>query len=292
MGTSTAEWILGGKFLQKVGWYDIGGMRSHFVEIIGWDPSQRAFRSWYFSESGESGRVTMTSSSPDEFMMNGNIVKEDGSSLSSGGSAKVINDKLEWTWYEDDPSGRSSFKGTSMRKGKKVKLETAGEASPAMAALAPLVGSWKGTTEMISPGPEKMAEMMKEMMPDYEGEYSPTSKGEDDTDFILGGTCLRKYGWFEMMPGMKSHMLEYIYWDPQAKKFHSFTFNDAGEWGEGWITPGASDNTFDVTWSGTMQGEPANGSGSMTFDGDDQMSWTWSGTTGMGQMEVKGTATK
>ena len=106
-----------------------------------------------------------------------------------------------------------------------------------MKKLECLVGTWEGTAEM--PCPETGEPM--------------TFAGGYEAEWALGGMFLKSKAWHERGEGQKEQMVEFITWDPKAKKYHGWYFSDWGRYGESWST------TDGECWQGKGKGYDASG---------------------------------
>lgn len=160
-------------------------------------------------------------------------------------------------------------------------------AAPEMKKLERMLGSWAGTAEMVEPSPEEM----KKRMPEGSKEMPTSFKGGGKSDWALGGTYLKSEGWHEMGNNEKATYVEYITWDADKGKFHSWYFGDNGEYGQGWMTFDADGNTFHMKARGVnFSGKPMSGKGTMRFVGNDTIEWKWSESAGLfHKMSIKGT---
>ena len=158
---------------------------------------------------------------------------------------------------------------------------------PELARLTRFVGTWSDTAELVSPSPDEL----KEATPEGAEEMPTSFKGGFTMDWALGGMFLRNDGWYEMGDGKKVHLVEYLTWDPKAKKYHSWTFSDWGEHGEGWsyFTPDGNTLKFKVKGVG-FDGKPMRGQGTWTFLDDNTAEWTFTEVSSMGKMKFKGTS--
>ncbi len=110
---------LGGMFLKNEGWYEMGeGQRANYVEVWTWDPKAKKYRTWFFTDWGESGQGWATfDSDGNTIRMKAKIVDASGTSKRGQGTMTFAdNDTLEWTWSESGPMGKMKFKGTSRRQ--------------------------------------------------------------------------------------------------------------------------------------------------------------------------------
>jgi len=120
-GTSTGKfsWTMGGMFLMGAGVVDIGeGKMMNYVEYWTWDPQAKKYRSWFFSDWGESGESTF-SLSADGNSMKGTFAGMDGEGHKKSGGGEltwVDNNTMEGTWHETGPMGNIKMKWTSKRK--------------------------------------------------------------------------------------------------------------------------------------------------------------------------------
>lgn len=160
-----------------------------------------------------------------------------------------------------------------------------------MEALAPLVGTWSGTMEMIVPSPE---EMKKHMPKDAPAPPSTFASG-GTYKWDIGGLFLHYEGWAEMGKDQRMNMHELIGWDPIKKKYHSWYVSDYGERGDGWMKASDDGKTFNGNFSGIgMNSKAMKGNGTMTFIDSNTVEWTWEekGFLGTTKMKMKGTMKK
>lgn len=113
-----AQWVLGGMFVKTESWHDTGtGVVIHYVDFKTWDATQKAYKSWYFSDVGESGESWMTLD-PDgtTFHVTSTARRADGTSSSGTGTIQFDGpDTMEWTWIEHGQDGKLEFRGTNTR---------------------------------------------------------------------------------------------------------------------------------------------------------------------------------
>jgi hypothetical protein len=163
--------------------------------------------------------------------------------------------------------------------------------APEMEALAPLVGTWSGTAEMVKPS----AEDMKKSMPEGAPAPQTTFAGGTTYKWDIGGLFLHAEGWFEMGEGQKCNNHELIGWDPVKKMYHGWYVSDYGERGDNWMKANSDGKSFTMKMSGIgMNSKAMKGSGSMTFVDANTIEWTWVEKNALGgtKMEMKGTMKK
>lgn len=147
--------------------------------------------------------------------------------------------------------------------------------------LAPLVGKWKAEGEMRMAGSD---EVMK-------------STGTNEISFELGGRYLVERMTMDMGDGKKMEGRGVWTWDPKAKKFRTWWFDDWSGNGEGissycpdcrtWCFKGESHNL--------AMGFSTVGSGCAQLVDDNTMKWCWKERipwTPFTIMEMCGTSTK
>ena len=158
---------------------------------------------------------------------------------------------------------------------------------PEMSKLKRLVGSWKGTGELVSPSAGKINAMMPE-----DAEEMPSSfAGGGRHRMALGGMLLQGESWHEMGDGQKATYIEYWSWDPKAKKYRIWYFSDWGETGTGWAEFDEDGNTLRTKARGTnFHGKRSRGHGTQTFIDKNTIEWTWTERGPDGRMEFKGTS--
>lgn len=151
-----------------------------------------------------------------------------------------------------------------------------------MKQLDQFVGSWTGTCEFVKP----TAEEMRKMVVAEDAKNVPDQmSGEMTAKMEMNGRYLRTEGWHDFGGGSKSHMVEYYTYDPAIKKFRTWYFGDTGEFGSGTMTPSKDGKTFTFAGSGfSAEGQKVSFKGSMTFVGNDLITWEWSES--MGLMEI------
>lgn len=119
-GTGNMEWILGGMFLKSEGWHEMGeGERMNYVEYWGWCPKAKKYRTWFFSDWGDSGQGWAWFDAEDE-----NVMRFKGTSFDAKGRKGhgkgmmtfVDDDTHDWTWAESGPMGKMELKGTGKRQ--------------------------------------------------------------------------------------------------------------------------------------------------------------------------------
>ncbi|MGB2984416.1 MAG: hypothetical protein WBE26_00920, partial [Phycisphaerae bacterium] len=115
-----AEWTLGGMFLTSEGWHEMGeGERMNYVEYWTWDPKAKKYRTWYFSDWGESGQGWAWFDAADgdtmRFKATG-IDAQGGTKRGKGMMTFTDDDTYEWTWSESGSDGKMKFEGTAKRQ--------------------------------------------------------------------------------------------------------------------------------------------------------------------------------
>jgi hypothetical protein len=166
--------------------------------------------------------------------------------------------------------------------------------APQMAELEPFIGSWTGTSEMVTADPTAMKEMTAMMeKAGHQGEMPKTCKGANTMEWTLNGMFMKSDGWMEMGPDMKMHMTEYYTWDPTIGKYRYWMFSDFGEVGQGTMTMEPTGKTFRMSGD-CMQadGTKCTSTGTMTFTDANTMQWTWTADGKSGKMEFRGTSKK
>jgi hypothetical protein len=158
---------------------------------------------------------------------------------------------------------------------------------PELARLGPMIGTWSGTAEMVSPSPEEV----KKTMPEGSGRMGTAFKGGGKFEWALDGMFLKGEGWHEMGDGRRIRYVEYITWDPKAKKYRNWWFNDWGSHGQGGMAFDPDETTLRVkTETVNAQGAPTHRERTMTLVDDNTMEWTWSEDGPMGKIKLKGTS--
>lgn len=118
-GGSTSKWILDGAVLQSDGWYEMpGSQKGNYVEMWTWDPREGRFRTWFSSDSSETGAGWATPS------LDGRCFHVKGTSLDAMANRKkfegcmcvIDNDNLQWQFTEKGPMGKFTMRGTSNRQ--------------------------------------------------------------------------------------------------------------------------------------------------------------------------------
>lgn len=112
-------WALGGMFLYGHGWHEMGEeQKVNYFEYWTWDPKAKKYRTWFFSDWGESGRGWATfDPDGDTIRMKAHWHDAQGASKRGEGTMTFVdNDTIDWTWSERGPMGKMEFKGTSKRK--------------------------------------------------------------------------------------------------------------------------------------------------------------------------------
>ncbi|MFO0972553.1 MAG: hypothetical protein U1A27_03810 [Phycisphaerae bacterium] len=159
--------------------------------------------------------------------------------------------------------------------------------APEMQMLKPLLGSWVGQAQMVSPSREEMMKHMPKDAPPMPESFASAGRAE----WAMGGLYMKNEGWYDM-GGEKVNFIEWMTWDPKARKFHSWYFNDYGEIGEGWMTFSADGKTANTCVCGTRSdGKEMKGSGTMTIGATGHHEWTWTEHGPGGEMKMKGTNT-
>ena len=109
--------------------------------------------------------------------------------------------------------------------------------------------------------------------------------------WAMGGMAMKGEGWYEMGPDERVNYIEYWTWDPKAKRFNTWSMSDWGEVGTGWAEFCPDGNA--MKYKGTMRdaaGKTIHAKGTMTFDDDNTMSWTYTESGARGKMKMKGTS--
>jgi hypothetical protein len=118
-GGAEARWVLGGMFVKTESWHDTGtGSKIRYVDFKTWDAGRGKYRSWWFSDAGESGESWFTLD-PDgsTFHVTATATRPDGSTSTGGGSITFTDeDTMEWTWFEDVGGDRLEFRGSNTRR--------------------------------------------------------------------------------------------------------------------------------------------------------------------------------
>lgn len=118
-GGGKYEWGLGGMFLKGEGWHEMGeGLKANYVEYWTWDPKAGKYRTWYFSDFGESGAGWAKFSDANTIEMKMAGLDAEGYEVSGGGTMTFVDDNLyNWTWsMKSDKEGKMEFKGTGKRQ--------------------------------------------------------------------------------------------------------------------------------------------------------------------------------
>ena len=118
-GGGKAQWTLGGMFLKSEGWHEMGeGQRANYVEYWTWDSKAQKYRTWSFSDWGESGQG-WAKFYPDGKTMRfkGTGMDAQGTSTRGEGTLTFTDDNTyEWTYTEHGTWGKMELKGTSKRQ--------------------------------------------------------------------------------------------------------------------------------------------------------------------------------
>lgn len=118
-GGSTSKWTLDGAVLQSDGWYEMpGNLRGNYIEMWTWDPRKGRFRTWFSSDSSETGTGWATPSA------DGRCFHVKGTSLDAMAFKKefegciciVDNNTNEWHFTEKGPMGRFTMRGVNKRQ--------------------------------------------------------------------------------------------------------------------------------------------------------------------------------
>lgn len=118
-GQGTAEWTLGGMFLKSKSWHEMGeGQRANYVEYWTWDAKAKKYRTYYFSDWGESGQGWAWFEPDGETMhFKGTVVDAEGATKRGKGKLIFTSDtSYDWCWKESGPMGKMEFKGTGKRQ--------------------------------------------------------------------------------------------------------------------------------------------------------------------------------
>lgn len=159
------------------------------------------------------------------------------------------------------------------------------EPAPELARLERLVGTWSGSAQLMS-GP---AEHLKGMMPDGSGGGPPSCQGGGTYRWVLGGMFLEGQGWHETGGGRRVEYVEYVAWDPKAKRYRNWWFSNTGEHAQGWMSLEPDGKTIRAMADGVdAQGTSKHSDRTMTFVDDDTMNWTWSKAGPLGEMKLTG----
>lgn len=158
--------------------------------------------------------------------------------------------------------------------------------APELAQLSRFVGEWAGRAEFVEPSYEAMQASMPE------GEEMPRYfNGAASYEWTLGGRALRLMGWYEMGEGKRKNYEGMMTWDPKEEVYRSWGCDD---WGGRWTA------TFTLDEDGKTfheksehvdgYGNKGRGEGTMSFQSNDTIVWTWTSKGGpMGKMKLKGT---
>jgi len=115
-----SEWTLDGMFLKNEGWHEMGeGQRMSYVEYWTWDAKAKKYRTYYFSDWGESGQGWAWFEPDGETMhFKGTVVDAEGATKRGKGMLTFIDDDThEWSWKETGgPMGKMEFKGRAKRE--------------------------------------------------------------------------------------------------------------------------------------------------------------------------------
>ena len=119
-GAGKAEWTLGGMFLTSEGWHEMGeGERMNYVEYWTWNPKAKKYRTWYFSDWGESGQGWAWFDAADGDIMRFKSTGIDAQGVTKRGKGMMTftdDDTYDWCWSESGPGGKMKFKGTAKRQ--------------------------------------------------------------------------------------------------------------------------------------------------------------------------------
>ncbi len=158
---------------------------------------------------------------------------------------------------------------------------------PELAKLERLVGSWSGSAELVS----GQVEHMRGMMPKASEGMPPSCHGGGTYEWVLSGMFLKGQGWHETGSDRRVQYVEYITWDPKARRYRDWWFSNTGEHSQGWISLDPDGRTIRATADGVdAQGRVKHSDRTMAFADDDTMTWTWSKSGPMGEMRLRGTS--
>lgn len=118
-GGAKTRWVLGGMFVRTESWLDVGDRKVTYVDFKTWDATARKYRSWYFSDMGESGESWMTlDADGSTFHVTASGTAADGTVSTGSGSITFAGsgDAMDWTWSEDGAGGTLSLKGRNERR--------------------------------------------------------------------------------------------------------------------------------------------------------------------------------
>lgn len=155
-----------------------------------------------------------------------------------------------------------------------------------MKQLERMVGNWTWTGEMVEPSKEEMMKYLAKDAKPPETSFLGTGK----TEMVLGGVALKSTGNFEL-EGQKMTYEEYMWWDGKAGKFRTWSMNDWGEIGSGWMTScGDCDGFCSKADAIDAHGNKKRFEGCMKFIDKDTHEWTFTEHGPMGRMTMKGTS--
>lgn len=119
-GGGTYTWALDGMFLKGESWHEMGpDERMHYLEFWTWDCKAEKYRTWSFTDWGQTGEgwAWFDASDGDTIKFKGTTVDGDGLKHVGKGKMTFLDDsRYEWSWSERGPEGKMAFKGVSNRQ--------------------------------------------------------------------------------------------------------------------------------------------------------------------------------
>lgn len=160
-----------------------------------------------------------------------------------------------------------------------------------MKSLEKFVGRWSGTAEFAPATAEKMRKAMPVSDTGERAQLQTTFAGGSEGEWVLDGMTLRHKGWYEMGEGKKKEYVELWTWNANKGKYRVVAMDNWGGYAEGWATPNARGESFEVVMTETdLAGNRVKGSGTITFTDRNTMQWTWQMNGPDGRMEFVGTS--
>jgi hypothetical protein len=119
-GSGTYSWTLDGMYLKGEGWHEMGpDERVSYVEYWAWDEKSNRYRTWYFTDWGESGEGWAWFDVSDDNTIRFKGTSVDGQGMRHKGKGKMTfldDNRYEWSWAEHSPMGNVAFKGVATRE--------------------------------------------------------------------------------------------------------------------------------------------------------------------------------
>ncbi len=119
-GGGKFTWALDGMFLFGESWHEMGpDERMHYMEFWTWDDKAKKYRTWSFTDWGQTGDgwAWFDAADGNTIQLKGTSVDADGSKHHGQGKMTFLDDgRYEWDWTERGPEGKMAFKGVSNRE--------------------------------------------------------------------------------------------------------------------------------------------------------------------------------